>query len=179
MSQLDDTIPQSWRFTCPLAYVLVDGKQIANGEVDLVVKCEAGKSPASASRRAEQPTTRRHRLMVYVPKEAEAKVGSSTNLWPFLARWLGNVLTVTSPSGIAVPGWLSDNCKYSARPGFDAILGPAATSTYQWLVKTGICAPILPDLADMCSLGLISAGSVRSTTSDSARVVIFWMPSQD
>ncbi len=75
MAQSQDTTPQSWRFTCPLAYVLVDGKQIANGEVDLVVKCEVRKSPASTSRHVKQPTVNRHTLMVYVPKEADPKVG--------------------------------------------------------------------------------------------------------
>lgn len=76
MSQSQDTALKSWRFTCQLAYVLVNGKQIANGEVDLVVKCEAGKSPAfaSRSRHVDQPTAGRHTLMVYVSKEADPKV---------------------------------------------------------------------------------------------------------
>jgi hypothetical protein len=79
--QAQDAITQSWKFTCPLSYVLVDGKQIANGEVDLVVKCEVGKSPAFASRHSQQPTPNRHSLMVYVANEADPKVmGSLTCL---------------------------------------------------------------------------------------------------
>ncbi|OIW25213.1 hypothetical protein CONLIGDRAFT_685074 [Coniochaeta ligniaria NRRL 30616] len=83
MATSQDTIPQSWRFTSTLTYVLVDGKQIANGVIDLVVKCHAGKSPASASRHVEQPTPNRHTLMVYVPNEANPTI--SLSLDGFLA----------------------------------------------------------------------------------------------
>jgi hypothetical protein len=123
-----DPTPRSWRFTCPLAYVLVDGKQIAHGEVDLVVKCEARKSPAFGSRHVEQPTPTRHSLMVYVAKEADPKVKS----WAFLNRLLPLTLAdLVSPYlDIVVPGWLSHTNNGSNRYGFDAVLGTATPFAY-------------------------------------------------
>lgn len=40
MAQSLPKVSQPWHFVYPLAYVLVDGKQVANGEVDLVLKRE-------------------------------------------------------------------------------------------------------------------------------------------
>jgi hypothetical protein len=80
MSQLihgsGQTTSSAHKFKCSLAFVLVDGKQIASGDAaaDLVIKTEATKSPASASRQANTSSPTRYTLLVYVAKEVEPKV---------------------------------------------------------------------------------------------------------
>jgi hypothetical protein len=90
MAPPQDETPRSWRFTCPLAYLLVDSKQVANGEVCLVLKCDAAQSPALASRQVSRPTANGHTLMVYVSKETKSRVHGSLHAFPGPEQRLSN-----------------------------------------------------------------------------------------
>lgn len=94
MSQLShessQTTSSTYKFKCSLAFVLVDGKQIASGDAaaDLVIKTEATQSPASASRQAGTSSPTRYTLLVYVAKEVEPKVPTVSSICP---RFLSTV----------------------------------------------------------------------------------------
>lgn len=61
-------------YRCPLAYVFIEGKQVARDKAYLVLKTETGSSPALATRRADIPLPTRHTLLVYVGNSTEPKV---------------------------------------------------------------------------------------------------------
>jgi hypothetical protein len=69
--------PQPWPFKCPLTYVFENGKQVAKGDVDLVIKCiklEVDKSPALVSPLSPGTPAKEYTLVVYSAESANAKV---------------------------------------------------------------------------------------------------------
>jgi hypothetical protein len=61
----------SWKFVCPLAFVLVDRKQVAKGDVLLVVKRDVPQSFALSSYDVDLERVASHRLLVFAGNETE------------------------------------------------------------------------------------------------------------
>ncbi|KAB5566869.1 hypothetical protein GE09DRAFT_748075 [Coniochaeta sp. 2T2.1] len=66
------SFPQPWRFTYALTHVHVDVKQLAKGAIILVIKCDTGHSPASASQQYDEEPE--HTLHVYKEDEPNPRL---------------------------------------------------------------------------------------------------------
>lgn len=118
MTESPPNVPQLWHFTYPLAYLLVDGKQVVNNDIDLVLRREAVIAAHPAYRH-------RHTLRIYT-NGINPKVGASL---PLLPAPSDGYLTLSV--GRAVVGSIHTITGGTCRPGIDTILSPATPSNYQ------------------------------------------------